>query len=35
MRYGRKRTAIAKKDKLVVGQDEDFKKVDVPLIKVR
>lgn len=28
-------TAIAKKDKLVVGQDEDFKKVDIPLIKVR
>lgn len=28
-------TAIAKKDKLVVGRDEDFKKVSVPLIKVR
>ncbi len=28
-------TAIAKKDRLVVGRDEDFKKVDVPLIKVR
>jgi predicted nucleic acid-binding protein len=27
-------TAIAKKDKLVVGRDEDFKKVNVPLIKV-
>jgi len=28
-------TAIVKKDKLVVGQDEDFKKVKVPQIKVR
>ena len=28
-------TAIAKKDKLVVGRDEDFKKVNVPQIKVR
>ncbi len=28
-------TAIAKNDKLVVGRDEDFKKVSVPLIKVR
>ena len=28
-------TAIIKKDKLVVGRDEDFNKIDVPLIKVR
>jgi len=28
-------TAIAKKDKLVVGRDDDFKKVNVPQIKVR
>jgi len=28
-------TAISKKDKLVVGRDEDFKKVSVPQIKVR
>ncbi len=28
-------TAMAKNDKLVVGRDEDFKKVSVPLIKVR
>jgi len=28
-------TAIAKKDKLVVGRDEEFKKVSVPQIKVR
>ena len=28
-------TAIAKKDKLVVGRDEDFNKVNVPQIKVR
>ena len=28
-------TAIAKKDKLVVGRDEEFKKVNVPQIKVR
>ena len=28
-------TAIAKKDKLVVGRDDDFKKVNVPLINVR
>jgi predicted nucleic acid-binding protein len=28
-------TAIAKKDKLVVGRDDDFEKVNVPLIKVR
>ena len=28
-------TAISKKDKLVVGRDEDFKKVNVPQIKVR
>ena len=28
-------TAMAKGDKLVVGRDDDFKKVSVPLIKVR
>jgi len=28
-------TAISKKDKLVVGRDEEFKKVSVPQIKVR
>ncbi|MCW3130928.1 MAG: type II toxin-antitoxin system VapC family toxin [Methanophagales archaeon] len=28
-------TAITKKDKLVVGRDDDFKKVNVPQIKVR
>lgn len=28
-------TAIIKKDKLAVGRDEDFNKIDVPLIKVR
>ena len=28
-------TAIAKKDKLVAGRDDDFKMVNVPLIKVR
>ena len=28
-------TAIAKKDKLVVGRDEDFKKINVPLIKAK
>ena len=28
-------TAISKKDKLVVGRDEEFKKVSVPKIKVR
>jgi predicted nucleic acid-binding protein len=28
-------TVIAKKDKLVVGRDEDFKKINVPLIKAK
>ncbi len=28
-------TAMSKKDKLVVGRDEEFKKVSVPQIKVR
>lgn len=28
-------TAVVKRDKLVVGRDDDFKKVSVPLIKVR
>lgn len=28
-------TAVVKKDKLVVGRDEDFKNINVPLIKVR
>ena len=26
---------IIQKDKLVVGRDEDFKKVEVPLIKIK
>jgi predicted nucleic acid-binding protein len=28
-------TALVKRDKLVVGSDDDYKKVNVPLIKVR
>jgi len=28
-------TAIVKRDKLVVGRDEDFEKVNIPLIRVR
>ena len=28
-------TAVVKNDKLVVGRDEDFGKVNIPMIKVR
>jgi len=28
-------TAVTKKDKLVVGRDADFNKIDIPVIKVR
>ena len=32
---GIRREIVIPKDKLIVGRDEDFKKVEVPLIKIK